>query len=173
MAEILNQEDAARELENALGQTEETVAVAKQQVTVRPLRLRQFASALKCVQRLRAAGVIEDKAFKDVAEGEDAAEVVKRFDMAKMFLDGFDEIINIINIAVSLPPRTVDNLDLLEGARLASAIFKVNLDFFYQNREAIRAALAPAVEAVEQVMNGGLETLGQPPLTASEEQVTR
>lgn len=170
----------ASELEQALGEISETIEVKAGkktvQVTVTPLRLRQFSQVLKCVQRLRACGVIDEQKLKSVAEGEDAQEVVKGFDMVKMFLDGGDEIINILQIAVGkgqqLTSAAVDDLDLVDGARLASAVFAVNVDFFYRNREAIQGALAPAVKAVETVMDGGLEALGGPPLTDLGEQDT-
>lgn len=168
------------ELEQALDEVSETVEVKAGKkvvsVTVKPFRLRQFAQVLKCVQRLRDGGVIEEKALKDIAEAGDAKEAAKTFDMVKMFLDGGDEIINILQIAVGkgqqLASAAVDDLDLVDGARLASAVFAVNVDFFYQNREAIQGALAPALKAVETVMESGLEALGQPPSTDSEGQDT-
>jgi hypothetical protein len=168
------------ELEQALGEISETVEVKAGkktvQVTVTPFRLRQFAQVLKCVQRLRDCGVIDEQKLKGVADAEDVQEVVKSFDMMKMLLDGGDEVINILQIAVGkgqqLPAEAVDRLDLVDGARLASAVFAVNVDFFYRNREAIQGALAPAVKAVETVMDGGLAALGQPPLTDSGEQDT-
>lgn len=89
------------ELEQALGEVSETVEVkaGKKVVSVKvtPFRLRQFAQVLKCVQRLREGGVIEDKALREVAEADDAQEVVKGFDMVKMFLEGGDEIVNILH----------------------------------------------------------------------------
>jgi hypothetical protein len=168
------------ELEQALGEISETVEVKAGgkpvSVTVKPFRLRQFSQVLKCVQRLREGGVIDDKKLKSVAEAEDAQEAVKSFDMVKMFLEGGDEVINILQIAVGkgqqLKSDAVDGLDLVDGARLASAVFAVNVDFFYQNKEAIQGALAPAVKAVETVMEGGLEALGGPPLTDLGEQDT-
>lgn len=161
------------ELAQVLGEISETVEVRAGkktvEVTVRPFGLRQLAHVLKCVQRLRAAGVIDGKALKQVAQAEDAQDAAKGFDMAQMFLDGGDEVINIIQVAVGrqLAAHELDGLNLVDGARIASAVFAVNLDFFYQNREAIQAALAPAVSAIEKVMEGGMEVLGQPPLTDS------
>jgi hypothetical protein len=170
----------ASELEQALGEISETVEVKANgktvSVTVSPFRLRQFSQVLKCVQRLRDCGVIDEKKLKSVTEAEDAQEAVKSFDMVKMFLEGGDEVINILQIAVGrgqqLKSDAVDGLDLVDGARLASAVFAVNVDFFYQNKEAIQGALAPAVKAVETVMDGGLEALGGPPLTDLGEQDT-
>lgn len=56
--------DAVVELEQALGQVSETVTVKaggkSREVTLTPFRLRQFAAVLKCVQRLRDAGFVED-----------------------------------------------------------------------------------------------------------------
>lgn len=170
----------ASDLDQALGEISETCEVKaggkSVSVTVKPFRLRQFSQVLKCVQRLREGGVIDDKKLKSVAEAEDAQEVVKSFDMVKMFLDGGDKVINILQIAVGkgqqLTSAAVDDLDLVDGARLASAVFAVNVDFFYQNKEAIQEALAPAVKAVETVMEGGIEALGGPPLTDLGEQDT-
>lgn len=161
------------ELEQVLGEIAETVEVKAGgkpvSVTVKPFRLRQFSQVLKCVQRLRESGVVDEQKLRSIAEAEDAREAVKGFDMVKMFLEGSDEVINILQIAVGhgqqLKSEAVDGLDLVDGARLASAVFAVNVDFFYQNREAIQGALAPAVRAVETVMESGLEALGQPPLT--------
>ncbi len=174
MAQALR--EVPTELEQALGEVSETVEVKAGgrlvSVTVKPFRLRQFSQVLKCVQRLRDCGVIEEKALRGVAEAEDAEEAARGFDMVKMFLDGGDEIINILQIAVGkgqqLTSSAVDDLDLVGGARLASAVFAVNLDFFYRNREAIQGALAPAVKAVESLVEGGVEALGQPPSTDSE-----
>jgi hypothetical protein len=168
------------ELEQALGEISETVEVKAGkktvEVTVTPFRLRQFSQVLRCVQRLRDGGVIDEKKLKSVTGAEDAQEAVKSFDMVKMFLEGGDEVINILQIAVGkgqqLTADAVDRLDLVDGARLASAVFAVNVDFFYQNKEAIQGALAPAVRAVETVMEGGLEALGGPPLTDLGEQDT-
>jgi hypothetical protein len=170
--------DAADELAQALGQVSETVTVKvsgkPREVTVTPLRLRQFARALKCVQRLRDAGLVETGTLKDIAEGDDAEEAIKRLDFLKMFLNGGEEIVNVLTIAVEGKMRAehVDALDLADGARLASAVFAVNLDFFYLNRETIQAALAPAVKAVEKVVDEGVEALGLPPSTDSPEQDT-
>jgi hypothetical protein len=163
----------ADELAEVLGEISETVEVKAGKkavkVTVTPFGLRQLAHVLKCVQRLRGAGVIDGKALKQVADAEDAEEAAKGFDKVQMFLDGGDEVINIIQVAVGrqLAAHELDNLNLVDGARLASAVFAVNLDFFYQNREAIQAALAPAVSAIEKVMESGVEALGQPPSTGS------
>ena len=170
--------DAAAELVQALGQVSETVTVTvggkPREVTVTPFRLRQFARVLKCVQRLRAAGVIEEQTLRDIAGGKDAKEVAGRFDFLKMFLDGGEEIVNILHIAVEgqMKAEHVDGLDMVDASRLASATFGCNLDFFYLNREMIQAALAPAVEAVEKVMDEGVEALGRPPLTDSSEPAT-
>jgi hypothetical protein len=174
MAQALR--EVPNELEQALGEAGETVEVKAGSklvsVTVKPFRLRQFSQVLKCVQRLRAGGVIEEQALQGVAVAEDAEEAVKGFDMVKMFLDGGDEIINILQIAVGkgqqLTSAAVDDLDLVDGARLASAVFGVNLDFFYRNREAIQGALAPALKAVDAVVSEGVEALGQAPSTDSE-----
>lgn len=172
------QPDAAAELAQALGQVSETVTLTvagkPREVTVTPLRLRQFARALKCVQRLRDAGLVETKALKEIAEGNDAEEAAKRLDFLKMFLDGGEEIVNILTIAVEgkMKAEHVDALDLADGARLAAATFAVNLDFFYRNRETIQAALAPAVKAVEKVVDEGAEALGLPPSTDSSEPAT-
>lgn len=178
MAAVLEPQAAAAELAQALGQISETVTVMvdgkPREVEVTPFRLRQFARVLKCVQRLRDAGLVETDTLKDIAEGDDAKEAAKRLDFLKMFLDGGEEIVNILTVAVEgkLKAAYVDSLDLADGARLASAVFAVNLDFFYQNRATIQAALAPAVEAVEKVVDEGVEALGQPPLTGSEESDT-
>ncbi len=166
--------DAAAELAQALGQVSETVTLKvggkPKDVTVSPFRLRQFARVLKCVQRLRGAVLVEPEALEDIAEGDDVKEAAKRLDFFKMFLDGGEEIVNILTIAVEgkMKAEHIDNLDLADGARLASAVFAVNLDFFYQNREAIQAALAPAFKAVDRVVDEGLEALGLPPSTDSE-----
>ncbi|HEX8336078.1 MAG TPA: hypothetical protein VF621_05070 [Pyrinomonadaceae bacterium] len=163
----------ASELAQVLGEISETVEVRAGKkavkVTVTPFGLRQLAHVLKCVQRLRDAGVLDAKALQKVGEAADAKEAVKGFDMVKMFLEGGDEVINIIQVAVGrqLQAQELDGLNLVDGARLASAVFAVNLDFFYQNREAIQAALAPAVSAIEKVMQEGVEVLGQPPSTDS------
>jgi hypothetical protein len=174
VAAVLEPEAAAAELAQALGQVSETVTVKvggkSREIEVTPFRLRQFARVLKCVQRLRDAGLIEAETLKDIAEGDDAKEAGKRLDFLKMFLEGGGEIVNILIIAVEgkMKAEHVDDLDLADGARLASAVFAVNLDFFYQNREAIQAALAPAVKAVERVVDEGVEALGLPPSTGSE-----
>ena len=156
-------DDKAAELAQALGQVSEEVAVSGRAVKVTPFRLRQFSNVLKCVQRLREAGVIEDAALKVAASAESADEAVKRLDVTKMFLSGGDEIINIARIATNLPAQVVDNLDIPTGVRLIATIFKVNLDFFYQNREVIVGALMPAVEAFEIIKAEGVEALAQPP----------
>ena len=172
------QQDAAAELEQALGEVSETVTVKVQgkdvAVTVTPFRLRAFANVLKCVQRMRDAGAIAPEAIQRVTQAGSAEEAKKGFDFIKMLLDGGDELINILSIAAGkqLQAHALNNLDLVDGARLASAVFAVNLDFFYQNRELIQAALAPAVKAIENVAEKGVEALGRPPSTDSSEQAT-
>jgi hypothetical protein len=143
-------------------------------VTVTPLRLRQFARVLKSFQRLRDAGLVETEALKDIAAGDDGKEAAGRLDFLKMFLDGGEEIVNVLTIAVEgkMKAEHVDALDLADGARLASAVFGVNLDFFYQNRETIQEALAPALKAVKRVADEGVGTLGLPPSTDSGESDT-
>ena len=171
------QPDAAAELAQALGQVSETVTVKvggkSREVTVTPFRLRQFARVLGCIRRLYDAGVIEEKALKDVAGAESAEEATRRVQILPMLLSGSKEIVNILQIAVAgqMKAKHVDGLDLVDSARLASAVFGVNLDFFYQNRETIQAALAPALKAVETVVDEGVGLLGQPPQTDSSEQV--
>jgi hypothetical protein len=166
------------ELAQVLGDVSETVDVKAGgkvvSVTVTPFRLRQFSHVLKCVQRLRDAGVIDRKTLEQVRAAKDAEEAAGGFDMVKMFLEGGDEVINIIQVAAGsqLQAHDVDRLSLVDGARLASAVFAVNLDFFYQNRAAMQQALAPALKAVETVMEQGVEALGQPPSTGSEGQDT-
>lgn len=170
------QTDAVEELSQVLGEVSETVTVKVQgksvDVTVSPFRLREFANVLKCVQRLRARGAITSDAIKQVAEAGSAEEAKKGFDFLKMLLDGGDELINILSIAAGkqLQAHMLNNLDLVDGARLASAVFAVNLDFFYRNRETIKEALAPAVKAIESVATNGVEALGQPPSIDSSEQ---
>jgi hypothetical protein len=165
--------DAAAELAQALGQISETVTVKvggkPREVTVSPFRLRQFSAVLKCVQRMRAAGLIEARTLKEIAEAGDAQEAAGRLDMLKMFLDGGEEVVNVLQIAVAgkMKAEHVDDLDLADGARLASAVFAVNLDFFYQNRATIQEALAPAIEAVEKVVDEGAGALGLTPPTDS------
>lgn len=168
------------ELEEALAEVSESIDVKAGgkvvSVKVTPFRLRQFTQVLKCVQRLRDCGVIDQKNLQAVADADNADEVVKGFDLVKMFLDGGDEIINILQIAVGrgqqLTADAVDRLDLVDGARLAAAVFAVNLDFFYRNREAIQGAFAPMLKAVDTVVSEGVEALGQPPSTGSEAQDT-
>jgi hypothetical protein len=165
---------AVEELEQVLGEVQQEVTVTvkgkPQTVTVTPFRLRQFANVLRCVRRLMDGGVISGKELAQVKEAESGEEAAGKFDMVRMFLEGGDEVINILQIAVGqqIPAHTLDGLDLVSATRLASAVFAVNLDFFYQNRETIQAALSPAIEAVEGLAQGGLEALGQPPQTDSE-----
>jgi hypothetical protein len=136
------QTDAVEELSQALGEVSETVTVKAQgkqvDVTVTPFRLREFANVLKCVQRLRAAGAITADAIKQVAEAGSAEEAKKGFDFLKMLLDGGDELINILSIAAGkqLQAQALNNLDLVDAARLASAVFAVNLDFFLPEQRA-------------------------------------
>jgi hypothetical protein len=63
---------ATEELEQALGEVSETVTIKSKgkshAVTVTPFRLRQFSAVLKCVQRMRAAGVIKPDMEKRVLE---------------------------------------------------------------------------------------------------------
>lgn len=162
MASLVPDDDAAG-LAKALGQVSEEVAVNGRSVTVAPFRLRQLSNVLKCVQRLRDAGVIEDKTLKEAARAEGTDEAVKRLDVLKMFLNGGDEIINILRIATDLQAHVIDNLDIPTGVRLIAATFKVNLDFFYRNREEILGALMPAIEAVENIKADGVGALAQPP----------
>ena len=170
--------DAAAELAQAFGEVSETIILTvggkPREVKVTPLRLRQFARVLQCLKRMRAAGELEAKTLEDVAGAADAEEAAKRFDIVNMFLGGSEEIVNILQIAVEKQVKAehVDGLDLADGARLASAVFAVNLDFFYQNRETSQAALAPALQAVEKVVDEGVESLGLMPPTDSSEQAT-
>lgn len=110
--------------------------------------------------------------MRDVAEAEDAEgaqKPLRRLDLMKMFLTGGDELINILSVATAgqLQAQALDGLDLVDAAKLASAVFSVNLDFFYQNRETLQAALAPAVKAVEKVVDEGAGALGLTPPTDS------
>lgn len=172
------QPDAAAELTQTLGQVSETVTVRvlgkSREVTVTPFRLRQFARVLGCIRRLYDAGVVEEKALNDVAGAESAEDATRRVQILPMLLSGSEEIVNILQIAVAgqMKAEHVDGLDLVDSARLASAVFGVNLDFFYQNRETIQAALAPALKAVETVVDEGVAALGQAPSTDSGESDT-
>jgi hypothetical protein len=164
--------DTAQELAEALGQVSETVTAAGREIKIRPFRLREFADVLKCVQRLRDAGAVETKTLTTLAQSASVEEAKSKFDMLKMILAGGDEIINIMQIATGLQWQVLNSLEIPDAVRLASAVFSVNIDFFFQNRELIQKALAPAVQAVGRIASEGVGALGQPPLTDSEAQAT-
>jgi hypothetical protein len=172
--------NTADELAQALREISETVVInvsgKPKELTLTPFRLRQFAQVLRCVQRLRDGGVVKAEDLKAVArevteaeDAEGARESLRRFDILKMFLLGGDEIINILSVAVGgqLQAQALDKLDLVDASRLAAAVFAVNLDFFYQNRETLQEALAPAVKAVEKMADEGVGALGLAPSTDS------
>jgi hypothetical protein len=174
MAEKVDAGDtgAAQELAEALGQISETVTVAGKSIVIAPFKLRQFADVLKCVQRLRDAGAVETKTLTTLAKSATVEEAKNKFDVLKMFLAGGDEVINILQIASGLPWQILNALEIPDAVRLASAVLSVNLDFFFQNRELIQKALAPAVQAVEKIASEGVGGLGQPPLTDSSAKAT-
>jgi hypothetical protein len=174
MATLVNH-DAGEGLAEVLGEVSQTVTVTAAgkptDVTLRPFGLRQLAGVLKCVQRMRAAGAIDPQAVKRLKAAENAQEAARSFDMLKMLLDGGEEVINILQIAVGgqLPAHVLDRLNPVDGARLASGVLAVNVDFFYRNQEELQSALAPAVQVIENVMEKGVDALGQPPSTDSSE----
>lgn len=176
MATVVQRDDA--EVAQAFGEISESVVLTvggkPREVKVTPLNLRQLARITQCLKRMKAAGEIETKTLEDVAGAANAQEAAKRFDIVSMFLGGSEEVVNILQIAVTgqMKAEHVDGLNFADGARLASAIFTVNLDFFYQNRETIQEALSPALKAIEKVVDEGVESLGLLPLTDSSEQVT-
>jgi hypothetical protein len=181
MAEKVTEGEAAKALAEALGETSETVTITigreAREITITPLRLRQFVGVLKCVQRLRDAGVVETKTLVSLASSANVEEATKSFDMMKMLLAGGDDIISILSIATDLPIHQLDKLSVPDSVRLASAVFKVNLDFFFQNRAEIEAAIAPAVQAIEaatktEEKSDGAQTIGLPPSIGSLEQGT-
>lgn len=178
------QSDAAAELAAALGQISETVTVNvggnPKELTVTPFRLRQFAQVLKCVQRLYAGGVVKAEDLTAAAgefTGAESAEAARatagRFNFINMLLLGGDEVISILSIALGnqLQAQALNGLDLVDASRVVAAVFAVNLDFFYQNRDALQEALAPAVKAVEKIAEGA-GALGLTGLTDSAGQDT-
>lgn len=158
----------AAELAEALGDLKEEVTVKGKPRTVTPLRTRQFVEVLKAVDKLMEAGVVTIEPGAGI--GEAFAQARKEFDPLKMVLRGGDQIIRIVSVGSGLSVSEVENLDLTDMVRLTAAVFKVNLDFFDRNGEALAAALGPLGETIKGLLGGG--TIGEPSSPDSSEPAT-
>ncbi|HEV2706244.1 MAG TPA: hypothetical protein VGV59_09995 [Pyrinomonadaceae bacterium] len=152
---------SADELAQVFGQVKEDVIVGGKTLTITPFRTKQFVEVLKCIDKLADAGVVEIT--------DDLGKAVKEFNPLKMVLRGGDQLIRILHIASGLMVGEIEQMELTETVKLASTVFSVNLDFFFQNGQEFRAALGPAWEALQGVIG---QTTGQPPLTDSSPQAT-
>ncbi len=146
------EEATAAQLAEMLGEIKEEVTIKGRARTITPLRAKQFADVLKCIDKLADAGVIEIKADEGV-EGT-LAKMRREFNAVKMILRGGDQLIRIVSLASGLSISEVEGLDMVDMVKLTSACFKVNLDFFDRNAEAFKEALGPVWETIQGLTAG-------------------
>jgi hypothetical protein len=151
-------------LENALGQKKDTVTIADEKsaiagdrkktidVTIRKLKGRQFAAMFKCIDKLVQQGVVRlrDDAGNLILSGKS---FLTEFRDESMILRGGQPLLDMIAIATELPQRHVDNLDLLDLAKLLGKEWEVQERFFVQNQEDFKQALGPIWTLVTKLTN--------------------
>lgn len=134
----------AAEIAALLGRGGRKVTVAGRDLTLLPLNLCQVADALEVLSRLADRG---------------ASPLGRDFDPVRMLLRGGRDALELLAVACADREKYLDDagaaraealafvsrLDPAEGARLFSAAYEVNRDFFLRNREQMLEALSPVI----------------------------
>lgn len=149
-------------LKKTLGQYRKTVTVADAKsaveghnettvdVTIVKIKGRQFADVFDQIDVLVQKGVVRitDDAGK-LLLGSNG--FLTDFRPESILLRGGQPVLNIIAIVSGLPQTHVDNLDLLDLAKLLGAGWEVNEHFFVQNQTEFKEALGPIWDLVESL----------------------
>lgn len=149
-------------LKNALGQFTDTVTIADAKsaaagnrkttidVTIRRLKGRQFAGIFECIDKLVQRGVVrlrdDSGSFILSAKG-----FLTEFRDTSMILRGGQPVLEMIAIATDLPQHHVDNLDLLDLAKLLGKEWEVQERFFAENQTEFKLAMGPLWALIEKV----------------------
>lgn len=141
-------------LRDALGQLEKIVTIADAKsaadgnrnnttdVVIRKLKAKQFARIFDQIDELVQKGVV--KLTDDTGSlifGKDG--LLTQFREERMILRGGQPVLNMIAIATGLPQSHVDDLDLLDLARLLAGEWEVQERFFSLNQSEFKLALGP------------------------------
>jgi hypothetical protein len=149
-------------LQDTLGQFEKTVMIADAKsaeegnrnaeipVTIRKFKAKQFVKVFEEIDALVQKGVVRitDDAGKLILGTKG---VLTEFRDESVLLRGGQPVLNMLAIASGLPQSHVDNLDLLDVAKLFGAGWEVNERFFAQHQTELRAALGPIWTLVEKL----------------------
>ncbi len=128
MADYATKED----LSAVLGRTRQEIIIQGQALTLAPLVLTQIADTLLVLDRMRERGVV-------TTDGKAAV------DFHRMLLRGGRDVIELLHIATGQDVAWLGALDGVEAAQLATGVWKVNEDFFDQNRELLESLAVPAI----------------------------
>jgi hypothetical protein len=151
-------------LKNALGLFQETVTIANEKsaeeghrettidVTVLKLKGKQFALIFEEINALVQKGVIRlTDDTGNLILG--IKGVLSDFRIESVILRGGQPVLNMIAIATGLKQDHVDNLDLLDLAKLLGSEWKINQRFFAQNQTEFKAALGPIWDLFEELID--------------------
>jgi hypothetical protein len=156
------QDEVTQGLKSALGQFTDTVSIADAKsaaagnrnktidVTIRKLKGRQFAGIFECINKLVQRGVVrlqdDSGNFILTAKG-----FLTEFRETSAILRGGQPVLDMIAIACDLPQQHVDNLDLLDLAKLLGKQWEVQERFFEENQTEFKQALGPIWMLVEKL----------------------
>ena len=129
----------AQALADALGTNSETITINKNKTTIEPLCIDQISRVLLTIDRLAASGVSIDLDSKS------------KVSYTQLVLRGGKDFQEILAIASNLEPDAIGRLNILEAAKLAGAVWKVNKDFFDQNRIEILGAFGLDQSHIEEL----------------------
>ena len=149
-------------LQNALGQLEKIVTIADAKsaaegnsnttidVTIRKLKAKQFVRVFEQIDALVQKGVVRiADDFGNLILGKKG--VLTEFRDESVILRGGQPVLNMIAIASGLDQDHVDNLDLLDLAKLFGGEWEVNERFFAQHQTEFKTALGPIWDLVEKL----------------------
>ncbi len=153
----------AEELAQVLGQITEEVTIrgGRKTLTITPFKAKQFFDVLKCIDRLVDAGVVTLEMPPSGDVNAAIAQLKRELDPRKMIMRGGEQLIRIVAIGARLSVSEAEELDMADLARLTGAVFKTNLDFFWQNQSELKEALGPLWETIRGLIGSDEEEAQQ------------
>jgi hypothetical protein len=112
------------------------------ELVITKIRAKQFVAIFKKIDELVDAGVVkltdETGAFIFSAKG-----IFTQFSETKLILRGGEPVLDILSIVSGLPREIIDELDLVDLAKIIGAVWETSERFFVQNQTVIKEALGP------------------------------
>ena len=151
-------------LETAAGLISKTITLREDEtpyeITITKIRAKQFVAIFKKIDELVDAGVVkltdETGAFIFSAKG-----IFTHFSESKLILRGGEPVLDILSIVSGIPRAEIDELDLVDLAKIVGAVWETSERFFVRNQTVIKEALGPLWTMAETLVNA-LQAAGKP-----------